>query len=208
MVRLWSGDIDSARGALQVLLLVDYICDWARDKFRESTIRSLAALSRSDRQGTLASDIFSLRAPTATPVPTMRPGTIDEATATPRRVDQAGTGRESDCSPQAYLHPDGQEMLDSLPLHQSPVRDIRFVTSRSRGVLITEENVEMLHKSSSDELFLKYVMKILLTLQSFGFATTWGGLDEAQSAWHNGGNALHPFAPCPVGPKIQSASWQ
>ncbi|MBE3041283.1 hypothetical protein IMZ48_01590 [Candidatus Bathyarchaeota archaeon] len=85
MVRLWSGDIDSARGALQLLLLVDYICDWGRDKLRESTIRSLAALSRSNRQGTVASDIFSLRAATATPAPTLQPGAMDEMTATPVR---------------------------------------------------------------------------------------------------------------------------
>lgn len=89
VVRLWSGDIDSARGALQLLLLVDYICDWGRDKFRESTIRSLAALSGSDREGTVESEIFSLRgvanAVTDPDAGGMRSLLRQERGATPRR---------------------------------------------------------------------------------------------------------------------------
>lgn len=194
MVRLWSGDIDSARGALQLLLLVDYICDWGRDKFRESTIRSLAALSRSNRQGTVASDIFSLRAATATPAPTLplRRGTMDEMPATPVRVPQARTGGKMDYKPGRYLDPDEQKKLINLPSLMSLVRDIRFVMSRSTGILITTENLEVLRKSSSDENFDKFATTLMLTFVIIGFETTWDGLNQVETIWHKGGDGLDP----------------
>jgi len=45
---LWNGRIDSDEGALQLLLMIDYIFDWARDVYRETIISELMSLSISD----------------------------------------------------------------------------------------------------------------------------------------------------------------
>ncbi|SPO05363.1 uncharacterized protein DNG_08050 [Cephalotrichum gorgonifer] len=192
VVRLWSGEIDSARGALQLLLLVDYICDWGRDKFRESTIRSLAALSQSNRQGTVVSEIFSLRAATTTPVPAPRSETMGRMTATTQKIHQTGTTWQGDGKPDRYLGPDEEREIVGLTSLRQPVRDIRYIISRSKGILITKENLDLLRQSSSSKKrFSKFANDILLLIIRWGFETTSQGLDLAQMHWHKGGSTLH-----------------
>ncbi|KAF4632991.1 hypothetical protein G7Y89_g5141 [Cudoniella acicularis] len=55
---LWSGRVDSRNGALQILLLVDYIFDWARDLYRPGVIQLLKALSKNelDEDASISSD--------------------------------------------------------------------------------------------------------------------------------------------------------
>ena len=38
---MWDGDIHSKDGALQLLLIIDYIFDWARDSYREAILNEL-----------------------------------------------------------------------------------------------------------------------------------------------------------------------
>ncbi|KAJ4303245.1 hypothetical protein N0V90_002138 [Kalmusia sp. IMI 367209] len=45
VLRIWSGSIITRDGALQLLLLIDYIFDWARDVYREDVIRELRVLA-------------------------------------------------------------------------------------------------------------------------------------------------------------------
>lgn len=64
VVDLWRGSICTPDGALQILLLVDYIFDWARDVYRDDIIRELRLLASGDND--LASvysdtDIYSTR---------------------------------------------------------------------------------------------------------------------------------------------------
>lgn len=61
---LWNGRISSPDGALQILLIIDYIFDWARDLYRSSILRCLEAMSCDlDDSMSLAadSDIHSTR---------------------------------------------------------------------------------------------------------------------------------------------------
>ncbi|KAH8896202.1 hypothetical protein GQ53DRAFT_852164 [Thozetella sp. PMI_491] len=44
---LWSGSIDSPSRALQILLIIDYIVDWAREIYRKAILSSLAKASES-----------------------------------------------------------------------------------------------------------------------------------------------------------------
>lgn len=48
IVDVWRGSILTLDGALQLLLLVDYVFDWARDIYREDIIRSLRILASGD----------------------------------------------------------------------------------------------------------------------------------------------------------------
>ena len=190
VVRLWSGDIDSARGSLQLLLLVDYICDWGRDKFRESTIRSLAAFSQSNRQGTVTSDIFSLRAGSTSPAP--RSNTMGNMTADTRKAPQEATGRKRFNGLVRHLDPEEEKDITSLTLLPGAVRDIRQITSRTSGVLITEENLEMLQKSSSSEkAFSMFATDLALLVVRWGFETTWNELYHAQRVWHDKKNLIN-----------------
>src|SRR5271156_748325 len=65
IMQLWDGSILSKDGALQLLLIVDYIFDWARDIYRPSILRQLRSLASGEAydQITLAtdSDIMSMR---------------------------------------------------------------------------------------------------------------------------------------------------
>jgi len=53
--------------ALQLLLIIDHIFDWARDQYRPSILRHIKSLSKSSSTGTMTdsddSDIWSLRSP-------------------------------------------------------------------------------------------------------------------------------------------------
>ena len=55
---MWQGCLDTLDGALQILLLVDYIFDWARDLYRPGVIGLLKSLSKgpSDDNATVSTD--------------------------------------------------------------------------------------------------------------------------------------------------------
>src|ERR1700753_288434 len=42
---LWNGTLASRDNVLQLILIFDYICDWARDIYRPSIIRQLKSLA-------------------------------------------------------------------------------------------------------------------------------------------------------------------
>lgn len=70
MVVVWRGSILTEDGALQLLLLVDYIYDWARDNYREDIIRLLRifASGKNETPGIYAdTDIYSTRAESVLP---------------------------------------------------------------------------------------------------------------------------------------------
>ncbi|KAG9508266.1 hypothetical protein J7337_001830 [Fusarium musae] len=50
VVLLWSGCVDSLGGALQLLLIIDYIADWARDIYREGIVHSLQKFAPHDSE--------------------------------------------------------------------------------------------------------------------------------------------------------------
>jgi hypothetical protein len=64
VVQLWSGSVMNRDDALSLLLIVDYVFDWARDVYRPSILRQLKSLAigKAYDQVSLASDsdIFSL----------------------------------------------------------------------------------------------------------------------------------------------------
>ncbi|CAJ2509175.1 Uu.00g142010.m01.CDS01 [Anthostomella pinea] len=55
VANLWVGRIDESNGALQLLLIADYICDWARNVHREAMIRSLHKLATASSLNDVAS---------------------------------------------------------------------------------------------------------------------------------------------------------
>ncbi|RYP66853.1 hypothetical protein DL771_007575 [Monosporascus sp. 5C6A] len=65
IIEVWRGSIATQDGALQLLLLVDYVFDWARDVYREDILRKLRSLASGDNDAASVlysdTDIFSTR---------------------------------------------------------------------------------------------------------------------------------------------------
>lgn len=63
VIDVWHGCITTRDGALQLLLLVDYLFDWARDRYREDVIGALRIVARGESDaasgGYQDTDIFS-----------------------------------------------------------------------------------------------------------------------------------------------------
>ncbi|KAG4272969.1 hypothetical protein FPRO04_10049 [Fusarium proliferatum] len=119
VVRLWSGGVDSLDSALQLLLIVDYIADWARDIYREGIARSLLKLASHDTQSLVRdADIFSLA------------GNVKEWACSSPEASEAGASQSF------------QDPLREFDCCGGILRDSRFVRSKFIGLIITEENVE------------------------------------------------------------------
>jgi len=134
-VQLWNGSVMSKDGALQLLLIVDYIFDWARDIYRPSILRRLKCLAggHADDQISLAndSDIMSMRRH------------ISDWIQPPPSVVESDSDVES-AIPTGVL-----DHQDLLPL-QIPntklgtLRSASLVNSRVVGLYIAEHNVRTL----------------------------------------------------------------
>ncbi|KAF4946513.1 hypothetical protein FGADI_11151 [Fusarium gaditjirri] len=121
VVRLWSGGIDSLDSALQLLLIVDYIADWARDIYREGIACSLLKLASHDTQSLVRdADIFSLA------------GNVKRWACNSPEASEVGAS------------PSFQDPLREFDSFAGIFRDARFVRSKFIGLIITEENVEQL----------------------------------------------------------------
>ncbi|KAF9760877.1 hypothetical protein IL306_004086 [Fusarium sp. DS 682] len=145
VVRLWSGSVDSLDSALQLLLIIDYIADWARDIYREGIARSLYKLTESD-SASLArdADIFSLA------------GNVrDWAYSTP---DTSEVGVS-----QPFHDP-----LRQFDCDRGLFRDATFVHSKFMGLIITEENVEQfLHIGATNDATRKLAASLLASIEDF-----------------------------------------
>lgn len=65
MSHLWEGSINNHDEALQLILIIDFIVDWARDVYRPSILLQLKALGTADTirrmSPSLDTDIYSFR---------------------------------------------------------------------------------------------------------------------------------------------------
>ena len=127
-MELWRGSISTRDGALQLLLLVDYIFDWARDVYRDYIIQELRTLASgaNDAASTVYSDtdIYSTR-------PVQYNGIPD-----PEDIENF----------QRYIS--GQEEFTALDSARGVVRHATFVESRYCAVFVTPDNVQTLLHST------------------------------------------------------------
>ncbi|KAF4421576.1 hypothetical protein FACUT_10952 [Fusarium acutatum] len=119
VVLLWSGCVDSLGGALQLLLIIDYIADWARDIYREGIAHSLQKFAPHDSE--------SLRRDVDIP---SKAGNVARWVAS-----------NLDNSDDATSQPIG-DPLRKFDSQSGVFRDPRFVRSHCIGLAITHQNVE------------------------------------------------------------------
>ncbi|OCL07705.1 hypothetical protein AOQ84DRAFT_294587, partial [Glonium stellatum] len=132
---LWSGTITGSDEALQLVLVVDYILDWARDIYRPNILRQLRTLSTLHWSDAMTvpvdPDIYSLRGEVQ---PWMEGHDLELDDINPSISDTASVTFEDD----------PVDHLSKFKTAQGLVRDGRFIESRLRALYITRDNVQTL----------------------------------------------------------------
>ncbi|KAI1031302.1 hypothetical protein LB504_000118 [Fusarium proliferatum] len=119
VVRLWHGCIDSLDDALRLLLIIDYIADWARDLYREGIAHSLQKLAACDSSSLARDeDLVSLSGNMGTWLNSLLDTNRDTVSQVLR------------------------DPLHEFDTEAGVFRDPRFVRSECLGLIITHNNVE------------------------------------------------------------------
>ncbi|KAF4992474.1 hypothetical protein FGRMN_7145 [Fusarium graminum] len=160
VVRLWSGGIDSPDCALQLLLIVDYIVDWARDTYREGIARKLQKIACLDTRSLARDDdVFSLSGN----LRGWTPGFAD-----------TGKDEESDFV---------GDPMQAFDCEEGVFRDARFIRSRVLGLMITEDNFEeFLQTGSSNNETRSLATSLLKEIQE-GCRIKGHMLDDLEVLW-------------------------
>jgi hypothetical protein len=154
---LWSGTIIGLDDALQLILIVDFILDWARDIYRPNIIRQLKKLkaATADDATTCGADpdVYSLREEVQ---PWMRGLDFEpEDVVDPNIPDEASVTFDD-------------EPLDNLSQFKKPqglIRDARIIESSLRALYITRDNAQtLLQGFENTKDAEKFARSILATL--------------------------------------------
>ncbi|PKS08714.1 hypothetical protein jhhlp_004767 [Lomentospora prolificans] len=163
VVRLWHGEIDTKDGALQLLLIIDYICDWARDKYREAIIQALRSLAVNDTRSLAQdSDVFS---------------TFDPSTRWSPWVPTQGnfTGPVF-----GNVESDPFKDLDN---ETGAVRDVRYIRSHMLGIYLTEDNFDYLMESTDSEEDSQELAREILQFLKSAWRVERTALDLLELIW-------------------------
>lgn len=128
VVELWRGSISTRTGALQLLLLVDYVFDWARDVYRDYIIQELRILASGENDA--ASIVHS-----------------DTDIYSTRQLEYSGVPDQEDVEKfEDYIS--SQKEYTALDSAKGVVRHATFVESRYCAIFITPDNVQTLLQST------------------------------------------------------------
>ncbi|KAK1763845.1 hypothetical protein QBC33DRAFT_548735 [Phialemonium atrogriseum] len=156
---LWNGCVRSPSHALQLLLIVDYIVDWAREIYRGAIINSLTkALENGPK-----------------------PMVMVHQTRTSRRFCQVSHGSSG-----ATKHPKTStgDPLRKYDSQYGVIRDARYVRSLFVALYVTEDNFETLMGSiSADER--KSLANSILRCLTEAWRISREGLDAIERMWTN-----------------------
>lgn len=154
--------MDSLDNALQLLLIIDYIVDWARDIYREGVAQSLKKLAAHDSRSLAHdTDIFSMA----------------------RHIEDWASAhyeREATRPPETQATEDPLRQFDS---QYGVIRDSRFIRTRFIGLYITEENFQQLMDSTSFEKEAKKLASSLLACLKKSCRLKRSVLDEYEHSW-------------------------
>ncbi|KAF2793994.1 hypothetical protein K505DRAFT_417428 [Melanomma pulvis-pyrius CBS 109.77] len=136
---LWGGSITGIDEILQLILIIDFIVDWARDAFRPNILRQLRTLSATNYNDTMTfafdPDVYSLQGEVQ---PWMEGQDIDPEELL--NVPAADTASES-------ADEDASDPLCRFKTKNGVVKDGRHIQSRLRGLIITRDNLETVLQS-------------------------------------------------------------
>jgi hypothetical protein len=169
IAQVWRGAINSLDNALRLLLIMDYILDWARDIYREGVIRSLRRLAASDSRSLAYqdSDVFS---------------TVTGVTRVERWVAAEQHGAESNW-PEEQEAAGINDAFRSFDTKNAVLRDIRYIQSRFVGLHVAEDNLGAFLKSTTTEQGSKKLALSLLTHLLEGWRVKGETLTAVESDW-------------------------
>ncbi|KAH8889236.1 hypothetical protein GQ53DRAFT_842939 [Thozetella sp. PMI_491] len=163
VVELWRGEVDLPDKALQLLLIVDYVFDWARDVYREAIIQSLRKLVVSDtRSLAYDSDIYSMA------------DRLQFWSSVEGFHDQV-----SSAEPETSV----QDALRLFDTRKGAIRDIRYIQSRLVGVHLTQDNVEYFFNSTDTQKESRTLARSLLNLMVESWRVKPEALDSVELRW-------------------------
>src|SRR6266480_3197611 len=164
IVDLWDGRIVSKEGALCLLLIIDYIFDWARDIYREAIISELRSLSTSDTQSLANdSDVFSM-------------------------ADRASfwleTGIDSDIQqPKNEVPAVIEEAFRHFDSPHGAIRDARYIRSRFMSLYITKDNLSQFIRSMKMAQLAQSAAQIILGCLKNCWRVNAEALAKVESMW-------------------------
>ncbi|KAL7917303.1 hypothetical protein ACQKWADRAFT_317430 [Trichoderma austrokoningii] len=164
VIDVWHGCITSRDGALQLLLLVDYLFDWARDKYREEIIGALRMIARGESDATSGiypdTDIFS----------TVPLDGVHQTTQV--------TGDDGNLS--SYIS--AQSPFLALDSPVGVFRHATFVESRYYCLYITRDNVKTFLQSAP-QVRVQPLCRLILGHMTQSILTDPGTLDAIEEKW-------------------------
>jgi hypothetical protein len=164
VIDVWHGCITSRDGALQLLLLVDYLFDWARDRYREDIIGALRIVGRGESDAASGvyqdTDIFS-----TVPLDNMhRPSQVTE----------------DDRNLSNYIS--AQSSFLALDSPAAVFRHATFVESRYYCLYITGDNVKTFLQSTT-QTRVQSLCRLILGHMSQSILVDPDTLDAIEEEW-------------------------
>ncbi|KAL9574032.1 hypothetical protein ACKAV7_001808 [Fusarium commune] len=154
-----------------LLLIIDYIADWARDIYREGIASSLQKLALSD-SASLAhdEDVYSkaggLRSRASSLFDTSRAASHVGDSRVPSHIDSDPVQSQSDIGHGTMKQVVIEDYLHKFDHESGVFRHVKIVHSKFTGLLITHENVEeFLHTSTTIGETKSLVLSLLTQLQ-------------------------------------------
>ncbi|RYP00327.1 hypothetical protein DL766_007162 [Monosporascus sp. MC13-8B] len=164
VARLWEGSVDSTDDALRLLLIIDYICDWSRDIYRESVVQGLRSLVVGDsRSLAYDTDIFSL---------------ADRVNQWQHDGGDDQEGVSNTAGPQV-----DRDALRAFDTPHGAIRDIRYLRSRFVALYITEDNISLFLQSMQSQQESRTMAASLLHLFKGAWRVRRDGLDALELTW-------------------------
>ncbi|UKZ79044.1 hypothetical protein TrVFT333_006795 [Trichoderma virens FT-333] len=180
VIDVWHGCITSRDGALQLLLLVDYLFDWARDKYREDIIGALRTVARGESDA--ASGVYY-------------PDTDIFSTVPLDGVHQPTQVTEDDSNLSSYIS--AQSPFLALDSPAGVFRHATFVESKYYCLYITRDNVETFLRSAT-QTRVQPLCRLILGHMSQSILTDPGTLDAIEVEWtgvsRSSGSSYRPQA--------------
>ncbi|KAJ5738051.1 hypothetical protein N7493_001206 [Penicillium malachiteum] len=160
---LWGGPITSKNGALQLLLIVDYIFEWARDIYREDILTKLriVASGENDRASVIYPDTDIMSTMTSS-----HPGMVD---------------KDHEDTHDSYNQ--GIKAFEALDSRHGIVRHATFVQSQYRCFFVTRDNVKTMLQSTQDQVRKVLARQIITRLQEVPLFMSWDCLNMMEKEW-------------------------
>ncbi|KAH4013756.1 hypothetical protein HBH98_194300 [Parastagonospora nodorum] len=190
--QLWEGSINNHDEALQLILIVDFMVDWARDVYRPSILMQLKVLGTADTSRTMSfsldTDIYSLRG-------NVNPWIEDQDSALARMEEPEII--------EISRHNFSESFHDHWKQIQMPlgiVHSARNIESRFRALYISRDNLGTLLQSFNNPVDEIEFARNLLAITPFRLEAE-EVVDSIEDIWTGG---LRPTPPRPTeGKKVE-----